>query len=65
MRELARRVGISEAELAYGREPIDPEVSRAVRAVETAEKDGKGSEVVRAYQALSRAASRAARERAA
>ena len=41
MRELARRVGISEAELAYGREPIDPAVSRAVRAVEAAEETGK------------------------
>ena len=65
MRELARRVGISEAELAYGREPIDPAVSRAVRAVEAAEEAGKRAEVARAYQALSRAASRAARERAA
>jgi transcriptional regulator with XRE-family HTH domain len=65
MRELALRVGISEAELAYGREPIDPAVSRAVRAVEAAEEAGKAGEVARAYQALSRAASRAARERAA
>jgi transcriptional regulator with XRE-family HTH domain len=65
MRELARRVGISEAELAYGREPIDPAVSRALRAVEAAEETGKRAEVARAYQALSRAASRAARERAA
>jgi transcriptional regulator with XRE-family HTH domain len=65
MRELARRVGISEAELAYGREPIDPAVSRALRAVEAAEETGKEAEVARAYQALSRAASRAARERAA
>jgi transcriptional regulator with XRE-family HTH domain len=65
MRELARRVGISEAQLAYGQEPIDPAVSRALRAVEAAEEGGKGAEVARAYQALSRAASRAARERAA
>lgn len=65
MRELARKVGISEAELAYGREPIDPAVSRAVRAVQTAEEEGEGADVVRAYQALSRAASRAARDRAA
>ena|SRR5688572_1910345 len=65
MRELARRVGITEAELAYGREPIDPAVSRAVRAVEAAEETGKEGEVARAYQALSRAASRAARNRAA
>jgi transcriptional regulator with XRE-family HTH domain len=64
MRELARRVGISEAELAYGHERIDPAVSRAVRAVEVAEEGGAGNDVARAYQALSRAASRAARERA-
>jgi transcriptional regulator with XRE-family HTH domain len=65
MRELARRVGISEAGLAYGREPIDPAVSRAVSAVQAAEETGEVGEVARAYQALSRAASRAARDRAA
>jgi transcriptional regulator with XRE-family HTH domain len=64
MRELANRVGIGEAELAYGREPIDPTVSRALRAVEAAERAG-GQDAVRAYQALARAASRAARERSA
>ena len=64
LRELARRVGVTEAELAYGHEPIDPVVSRAVRAVEAAEEAGKGSDVAGAYQALARAASRAARERA-
>jgi transcriptional regulator with XRE-family HTH domain len=64
MRELAGRVGISEAELAYGHERMDPAVSRAVRAVEAAEEGGAGNDVARAYQALSRAASRAARERA-
>jgi transcriptional regulator with XRE-family HTH domain len=63
MRELARRVGIGEAELAYGREPIDPAVARAFRAVEAAEAAG-APDASRAYQALSRAASRAARERA-
>ena len=62
MRELAGRIGIGEAELAYGRDPVDPEVARAVRAVEAAEKSGQG--IARAYQTLSRAASRAARERA-
>ena len=61
VRELARRVGVSEAELAYGREALDPEVSRAVRDVETAETAGNGADLARAYQALSRAASRAAR----
>ena len=63
MRELARRIGITEAELAYGREPIDAAVSEAVRVVEHAEEAGNGSDVARAYQALSRAASRAARSR--
>ena len=63
VRELARRVGVTEAGLAYGREPIDPGVSRAVHAVEAAEEAGDGVVVARAYQALSRAASRAARER--
>jgi len=62
MRELAGRIGIGEAELAYGHDAIDPDVSRAVRDVEAAEKAGQG--IARAYQALSRAASRAARERA-
>ena len=65
MRELASKVGISEAELAYGREPLDPAVARAVRAVQAAEEGAERADVVRAYQALSRAASRAARERAA
>jgi transcriptional regulator with XRE-family HTH domain len=64
MRELARRVGVTEAELAYGREPIDPVVSSAVRAVEAAEEAGKDADVTRAYQALARAASRAAKARA-
>jgi transcriptional regulator with XRE-family HTH domain len=65
MRELARRIGISEAELAYGRETIDVAVSQAVRAVEAAEEKGNGADVARAYQALSRAAARAARSRTA
>jgi transcriptional regulator with XRE-family HTH domain len=65
MRELARRIGISEAELAFGKEPMDRAVSRAVRDVEAAEAQGNGGDVARAYQALSRAASRAARARTA
>ena len=63
LRELAQRVGVSEAELAYGREPLDPAVSRAVRDVEAAESAGDGGDVARTYQALARAASRAARAR--
>jgi transcriptional regulator with XRE-family HTH domain len=60
MRELARRIGISEAWLAYGRERIDPAVAEAVSAVETAEAAGSSTDRVRAYRALSKAASRAA-----
>ena len=63
LRELAQRVGVSEDELAYGREPLDPDVSRAVRDVEAAEATGNGGDVARTYQALARAASRAARAR--
>ena len=60
MRELARRIGISESWLAYGRERIDPAVAEAVSAVETAEAEGSNTERARAYRALSKAASRAA-----
>jgi len=60
MRELARRIGITEAELAYGKEPLDSDVSQAVRAVEAAEAAGDADDLAKAYQALSRAASRAA-----
>src|SRR6188508_921540 len=52
MRELARRIGISESSLAYGRERIDAGVSEAV---------GAPTEVARAYRTLSRAASQAAK----
>ena len=64
MRELAQRLGVTDAELAYGHTRIDTEVSRAVSAVEAAEEAGNGTNVARAYQALSRAASRAARAHA-
>ena len=60
-RELARRIGISESSLAYGRERIDAGVSDAVRAVEAAEAAGDPTEVARAYRTLSRAASQAAK----
>lgn len=61
MRELARRTGISESFLAYGRERIDAAVSDAVSAVEAAEVAGDRDEVAKAYRALSRAASQAAK----
>lgn len=61
LRELARRTGISESVLAYGHERIDASVSDAVNAVEAAEVKGDRDEVARAYRALSRAASQAAK----
>jgi hypothetical protein len=61
MRELARRAGVSEQALAFGRETLDDAVAAQVRAVEGAEASGDTAERARAYQALSRAASKAAR----
>jgi transcriptional regulator with XRE-family HTH domain len=61
MRELARRTGVSEHALAYGREPIDEAVAERIRAAEAAEVSGDVAGRVRAYQALARAASKAAR----
>jgi len=61
MRELARRTGIAEAELAYGRESVDPEVARLFRDIERVEAEGKTDDVAAAYLALSRAAAKAAR----
>lgn len=61
MRELARRIGTSETALAYGRETLDRSVADRLRDVEAAESNGDRDERARAYQALSRAASRAAR----
>ncbi len=60
MRELARRTGITESELAYGKESLDAEVSQALRTAEAAETSGDAESRAKAYQALSRAASRAA-----
>jgi transcriptional regulator with XRE-family HTH domain len=61
MRELARRTGSSEHALAFGRETLDNAVAKQVRAAEAAEATGDAAERARAYQALSRAASKAAR----
>ena len=61
MRELARRTGVSEQALAFGRETLDDAVAEQVRAAEAAEASGDTAERARAYQALSRAASKAAR----
>ena len=37
MRELARRTGVTEEQLAFGREKVDPTVAERLRAVEAAE----------------------------
>jgi len=65
LRELARRIGLSEAELAFGHETLDRRVAECVRDVETAQAEGDRGAQARAYQALSRAASAAARSLAA
>jgi transcriptional regulator with XRE-family HTH domain len=61
MRELARRTGIGESTLAYGREPVDADVAQRLRDVERAEAGGDGADITRAYSALSRAASKASK----
>jgi transcriptional regulator with XRE-family HTH domain len=61
MRELARRTGIGEAELAYGHETVDPGVAERMRDVERAEAGGSSEEITRAYQALARSATKAAK----
>ena len=61
MRELARRTGVSEQALAFGREALDPAVAAGVRAVEAAEAGGDVAERATAYHALGRAAAKVAR----
>ncbi len=61
MREIARRTGVSEQTLAYGREVLDPGVSERIRAVEAAEAGGDRTERAAAYKALAQAASKTAR----
>lgn len=61
LREIAKRTGVSEGMLAYGKEPIDPDVAKRVREVEVAEAQGKKADVAGAYQALARAATKAAK----
>ena len=63
IRELARRIGVSESILAYGRERIDAGVSDAVTAVEAAEASGDRDELAKAYRMLARAATQASRAR--
>ena len=62
LRELADRCGVSERQLAWGREArIDPTVAELVQTVEDAEAAGSDDDRAAAYAALGRAASRAAR----
>ena len=61
MRELARRTGVTEEQLAFGRDKVDPTVAERLRAVETAESNGNKAERASAYKALARAATKAAR----
>jgi transcriptional regulator with XRE-family HTH domain len=61
LRELARRVHVSEQALAFGREPLDDTVAERIRGVEAAEASGVVADRARAYQALARAASKVAR----
>ena len=61
MRELARRTGVSEQELAFGKETLDVTVAERVRAAEAAEAAGDKAETAGAYKALARAATKAAR----
>jgi transcriptional regulator with XRE-family HTH domain len=61
LRELARRVGLTEDVLAYGRERLHPDVAAKVLAVEQAESAGDASMRADAYAELGDAASRVAR----
>jgi transcriptional regulator with XRE-family HTH domain len=59
MRELARRVGVTENLLAYGEERIDGDVVRMLNEIDAA---GSSAQRAHGYRALARAASKAARE---
>lgn len=61
LRELARRIGLTEAALAYGRETIDAGVTRCLGELEEAGASGERDAQERAYRALAKAANAAAR----
>jgi transcriptional regulator with XRE-family HTH domain len=62
LRELARRCGVTEAYLAWGkRQRPDPDVVDRMREVEAAESSGSKEERAAAYAALARAAGKARR----
>jgi transcriptional regulator with XRE-family HTH domain len=63
LRELARRTGVTEAQLAYGKDRLHPDVARTLQQVEEAtERRASRTERAQAYAALGRAASKVARE---
>jgi transcriptional regulator with XRE-family HTH domain len=61
LRELARRVGLTETVLAYGSERLDAAVARCIREAEEAGSTGDRATQERAYRALAKAAGAAAR----
>lgn len=61
LRELSRRTGVGEDELAYGRERLDAIVAQRIRDTQAAVSGGERDAIARAYQALSRAAGAAAK----
>ena len=61
IRELARRIGITEGELAHGEQRLHPDVAQRLREVEEAETAGGATERAHAYAALGRAAAKIAR----
>lgn len=61
LRELARRVGITEGLLARGEEWLHPDVAQRLRELEEAEATGGRTERARAYAALGRTATKVAR----
>jgi transcriptional regulator with XRE-family HTH domain len=61
LRELARRVGITEGALAHGEERLHPDVVQRLRELEEAEATGGKTERAHAYAALGRTATKVAR----
>lgn len=62
LRELARRCGMSETFLAWGRrDDVDAAVAEGIRALQAAEASGSTATRAAAYVALARASNRAAR----
>ena len=61
LRELGRRLEVTESWLAYGHERIDHEVALSVREAEAAEANGSPAARAAAYRKLAKAAQRAAK----